>query len=438
MQLANQTFYLAIFIALVALMARFLAGRDHDHDRNQYREIYWPAGLSFLAASMLGYAIAPWGGKIILALANIFLIAGVANISLLFCLWNKSLTQSSKLFAIVLFVTASVVDICLHFFGAPQDRIHLLNIVLGIFCLWQISVLSQLHKKDNAYQIKLLLIVEVIQFGSRISRSLITFSDVDYFGGFYQEDGWAFLMRMVSILALVATCILITNYYLEKAMHEYRRSSRAIEDGMLKSLNALSMVRDNETGNHILRTKNYVRALAERLKASGVYEDQLSEKEIDYIVQAAPLHDIGKVGIPDTILKKPGSLTDEEWQIMKTHAGLGQEVLTAAKLKDTKHTHVLDAAIQIAGCHHEAWDGSGYPRGLKGEEIPLAARLMSLADTYDALVNERVYKKQWSHDEACAEIASLKGKRFDPLVVEAFMQEKENFLRISARYSDVP
>ena len=436
MQLANQTFYLAIFIVLVALMARFLASKDHD--RAQFNAIYWPAGLSFLAASMLGYATAPWGGKVVLSLANIFLVAGVANISLLFCLWNKSLTQASKLTAISLFSIALVTDIYLLIFGTPQDRIHLMNIVLGIFGLWQISVLSQIHKKDNAYQIKLLLIVEVIEFGTRVSRSLLTLGDLDYLGGFYQEDGWAFLMRMVSILALATICILITNYYLEKVLHEYRRSSWAIEDGMLNSLNALSMVRDNETGNHILRTKNYVRALAQRLKASGVYEDQLSKKAIDYIVKAAPLHDIGKVGIPDTILKKPGSLTDEEWQIMKTHAGLGRDVLTAAKLKDAKHTHVLDAAIQIAGCHHEAWDGSGYPQGLKGEEIPLAARLMSLADTYDALVNERVYKREWTHDEACAEIASLKGKRFDPLVVEAFMQEKENFLRISEMYSDAP
>lgn len=436
MQLANQTFYLAIFIILVGLMARFLASKEDD--RAHFRTMYWPAGLSCLAASMLGYATAPWGGKIVLAFANIFLVAGVANISLLFCYWNKSLTRASKLTAVFLFATASVMDIALQFFGTPQDRIHLMNVVLGVFCIWQISVLSQLHKKENAYQIKLLLVVEVIQFGARVGRSLLMFGEVEYIGGFYQEGGWAFVMRMVSILALATICILITNYYLEKVLHEYRRSSWAIEDGMLNSLNALSMVRDNETGNHILRTKNYVRSLAERLKASGVYEDQLSKKAIDYIVKAAPLHDIGKVGIPDTILKKPGSLSDDEWQIMKTHTGLGRDVLTAAKLKDAKHTHVLDAAIQIAGCHHEAWDGSGCPQGLKGEEIPLAARLMSLADTYDALVNERVYKREWSHDEACAEIASLKGKRFDPLVVEAFMQEKENFLRISEMYSDAP
>ena len=434
MQLANQTFYIAIFIVLVGLMARFLANRDDD--RAQFRVIYWPAGLSFLAASMLSFATAPWGGKVVLALANIFLVAGIANISLLFSYWNNSLRLASKFAASALVIGASIIYVYLLYFGVTQDRIHLMNIVLGFFSVWQIVALIQLLKKDNAYQIKLLLGVELFQLGARIIRSLIALGEVSHPGTLYQEGGLAFAMRIASILSIVTICILITNYYLEKLWHEYRRSSHAIEDGMLNSLNALSMVRDNETGNHILRTKNYVRALAERLKASGAYVDQLSKKNIEDMVKAAPLHDIGKVGIPDTILKKPGSLTEDEWQVMKTHAALGQDVLTAAKLKDAKHTNVLDAAIKIAGCHHENWDGSGYPNGLKGEEIPLAARLMSLADTYDALISERVYKKKWTHDEACAEILSLKGKRFDPLIVEAFVQEKDHFIEISQMYSD--
>ena len=434
MQLANQTFYFAIFIILVGLMGRFLANK-HD-DRAQFRVIYWPIGLSFLAASMLGYATAPWGGKIVLALANIFLIAGVANISLLFSVWNGALRQSSKLTAFAIFAFASIIYIYLHFFGLTQDRIHLMNIVLSIFCIWQIISLGQLLKKDNAYQIKLLLGVEFFQLCARIIRSLLSLNEMSHPGTLYQEDGLAFAMRIAAILSIVTICILITNYYMEKLWHEYRRSAHAIEDGMLHSLNALSMVRDNETGNHILRTKNYVRALAERLRSSGAYTEQLTLKAIEDIVKAAPLHDIGKVGIPDTILQKPGSLSDDEWQIMKTHANLGRDVLSAAKLKDAKHTHVLDAAIGIAGGHHENWDGSGYPSGLKGEEIPLAARLMSLADTYDALVNERVYKKKWTHEEACLEITRLKGIRFDPRIVEAFIQEKDHFLKISELYGD--
>ena len=435
MQLANQTFYFAIFMVLIGLMARFLANKDDD--RAQFRVIYWPAALSFLAASMLGFACAPWGGKLILALANIFLLASMANITLLFSFWNGTLNYSNKLAVGILFIAVCIVYIYLLNFGSTQDRIHLMNVSLSIFCIWQMVVLAHLLKKDNAYQIKLLIGVEFFQLFTRMVRSLLAFNESSIpIVTLYHESGLAFGLRIAAILSIVTICILITNYYMEKLWHEYRRSSYAIEDGMLNSLNALSMVRDNETGNHILRTKNYVRVLAERLKATGIYMDELSEKSIEDMVKAAPLHDIGKVGIPDTILQKPGSLSDDEWEIMKTHALLGQDVLAAAKLKDAKDTNILDFAIEIAGCHHENWDGSGYPRGLKGQEIPLAARLMSLADTYDALVSERVYKKEWSHDDACAEITRLKGKRFDPSIVEAFIQEKDHFLRISQIYSD--
>ena len=152
--------------------------------------------------------------------------------------------------------------------------------------------------------------------------------------------------------------------------------------------------------------------------------------------KAAPLHDIGKVGIPDGILKKEGGLTEEEWGIMKTHASLGQNVLSAAQMGDVQHAGVLDVAIEIAGSHHENWDGSGYPRGLKGFEIPLSARIMALADMYDALVSERVYKHKWTHEQAYEEIVGNKGKRFDPLVVEAFVHDSDYFNEIANRYSD--
>jgi HD-GYP domain-containing protein (c-di-GMP phosphodiesterase class II) len=168
----------------------------------------------------------------------------------------------------------------------------------------------------------------------------------------------------------------------------------------------------------------------------GAYVSELSENAIERMAKAAPLHDIGKVGIPDSILKKEGSLTPEEWAVMQTHAALGENVLNAAKLNDNQHAKVLDVAIQIAGSHHENWDGSGYPRGLKKEEIPLAARIMALADMYDALVSERVYKRKWTHEEACEEIIKNKGKRFDPAIVEAFIHEKPYFNEIANCYSD--
>ena len=208
------------------------------------------------------------------------------------------------------------------------------------------------------------------------------------------------------------------------------------ESKFLACLNALAMARDNETGNHILRTQHYVKTIALRLKEMGNYKIELSDEMIKLLFKAAPLHDIGKVGIPDSILHKPGRLNDEEWQVMKTHATIGQAILASAELETQGGSGVITVAIQIAGEHHEKWDGSGYPIGLKGKKISLPARIMALADVYDALVSERVYKSGWDHEDAVKEIVLKSGIHFDPLVVDAFIAEQSNFQDIAQKYRD--
>ena len=208
------------------------------------------------------------------------------------------------------------------------------------------------------------------------------------------------------------------------------------ESKFLACLNALAMARDSETGNHILRTQHYVKKIALRLKEMGCYKMELSDEMIKLLFKAAPLHDIGKVGIPDSILHKPGRLNDEEWQVMKTHATIGRAILASAELETQGGSGVITVAIQIAGDHHEKWDGSGYPSGLKGEEISLPARIMALADVYDALMSKRIYKAGWRHEDIVSEIVSQRGAHFDPLVVDAFMMEKAEFLSIHSKYKD--
>ncbi|MEI8401686.1 MAG: HD domain-containing phosphohydrolase [Alcaligenaceae bacterium] len=196
------------------------------------------------------------------------------------------------------------------------------------------------------------------------------------------------------------------------------------------------MARDNETGNHILRTQHYVKVLALRLRIMKQYVAELSDIDIELLFNAAPLHDLGKIGIPDAILLKPGSLTEEEWTVMKTHASIGEQVLSTARAEHELKNDVIEKAIMIAGGHHEQWNGRGYPRGLAGQQIPLPARIMSLADMYDALVSERPYKKGWTHDDAVSEILSKRDVQFDPVVVDAFLLEAENFKVIAKRYQD--
>jgi len=219
---------------------------------------------------------------------------------------------------------------------------------------------------------------------------------------------------------------------LEASIKEVRQT----ENQMLSSLNALSLARDNETGNHVIRTQHYVKAIATRLFEMGKYPDQINEDTIEYMFHAAPLHDLGKIGIPDAILQKPGKLTDDEWMVMKTHAIIGENVMSAANLQSTKTNQLISIAIAIAGGHHEHWDGTGYPRGLKEEAIPLAARIMAIADVYDALVSRRVYKERWTYEQAIQEILSLKGFQFDPAIVDAFQLEENHFKEIARIHCD--
>ncbi len=205
---------------------------------------------------------------------------------------------------------------------------------------------------------------------------------------------------------------------------------------MVSALTMLSMYRDNETGQHLTRTQLYVKALAQALARSGRYPDLLDEAHIEQIVKAAPMHDLGKVGIPDQILLKPGRHTPEETTVMQTHAAIGESILVVAAGGGDDSDTLLLVASRIAGSHHENWDGSGYPRGLKGLDIPLEARLMALVDVYDALTTPRVYKPAWAHEIASAEILKLKGVKFEPAIVDAFQSQGEAFQAIQEQLSD--
>jgi response regulator RpfG family c-di-GMP phosphodiesterase len=218
--------------------------------------------------------------------------------------------------------------------------------------------------------------------------------------------------------------------------HSARENDYHTELSLLTFLNSLAMARDNETRSHILRTQHYVKSLALRLKEMGHYKKELSDEMIELLFKAAALHDIGKVGIPNSILHKPGRLNDEEWRVMKTHASIGRAILTSAELETHGGSGVVTIAMQIAGDHHEKWDGSGYPSGLKGEQIALPARIMALADVFDASMSKRIYKAACNFDEVVSEIISQRGAHFDPLVVDAFIMERTGFLAIHSQHKD--
>ena len=223
---------------------------------------------------------------------------------------------------------------------------------------------------------------------------------------------------------------------LEVEVVQRMRDNLAIQEVTIRALARLAETRDNETGNHILRTQAYVRALAERVRAHPRFADQLDDDSIDQIARSAPLHDIGKVGIPDSVLLKPGKLTPEEWVVMKTHARLGADAIEKA-VADTHHPmKFLSFARQIALHHHERWNGSGYPDGLAGDAIPLAARLMAVADVFDAMISRRVYKQPIPFEVVRQQMAAERGAHFDPDLLDAFIEGFDGYCDIARRLAD--
>jgi HD-GYP domain-containing protein (c-di-GMP phosphodiesterase class II) len=223
--------------------------------------------------------------------------------------------------------------------------------------------------------------------------------------------------------------------HLEEMVIEKTRELNVTQDVTMLSMGALAETRDPETGAHIKRTQNYVRSLAETLRGHPRFRSVLTKQNIEMMYKSAPLHDIGKVGIPDHILLKPGKLSDDEWQVMRDHPHLGSNAIEAAE-KQLGSNSFLSYAKEIAACHHEKWDGSGYPLGLEGDSIPVSARLMALADVYDALISKRCYKPAFSHERAVEIIREGRGGHFDPDIVDAFIETQGSFHQIARQFRD--
>lgn len=192
----------------------------------------------------------------------------------------------------------------------------------------------------------------------------------------------------------------------------------------------LAESRDDDTGTHIERTSMLCKLMAQYLSLLPECKEIINDKYIDNIYKASPLHDIGKVGIPDSILLKPGKLTKEEFDIMKSHTTIGYKTLSEVQRK-YKNNGFIKMGMEIAKYHHEKWDGTGYPIGLSGNEIPISARIMAIVDVYDALRSKRVYKEAFSHEKACEIINEGRGKHFDPVLVDVFLEHNERFRDLS-------
>jgi len=292
----------------------------------------------------------------------------------------------------------------------------------SLFCGLQPNSLELIHEVDMAmYEAK-------ADGGNRVkvSKKYLDMAIGD--AGLEKDESAAEKLKLIQ-----------ANIYSKFSERKYKKLENKIDDSQYEAINllvALAASRDDETGEHLIRTQKYNFAIGTRLLQLGFYVDQLDNNLIEIICRAAPLHDIGKVAIPDSILRKPSHLTEVEWEIMRTHTSLGASILHSTKKNGKFQNEVIRIAADIAASHHEKWNGTGYPAGLSGEDIPLSARIMALSDMYDALVSARPYKKSWTHEQAAEEIIRNKNIAFDPLIVEAFVLEKDNFKEIKNKFRD--
>lgn len=218
-----------------------------------------------------------------------------------------------------------------------------------------------------------------------------------------------------------------------REIRRYSDNVLKMQDGLITLIADMVEDRDSDTGYHIQKTASYVRIIMDGLKSKGYYAEQMTPQFIEYVVKSAPLHDTGKIKISDAILNKPGRFTPEEYEIMKKHAVYGKEIIDKA-ISTVEGESYLREASNMAGYHHERWDGKGYPYGLKEEEIPLSARIMAVADVFDALASKRVYKPAFPLDEALRIIEEGKGTQFDPKCVEVFLEAASDIEAVLREY----
>jgi hypothetical protein len=449
MQYPNELFFLIVAITLWGLA---VGGKSLI----SLKEIIQPEGYWFLAlicsaSAFTCFASASFLYIGLLTPANTFLIAGYIYLASYFRSLSQPLSKQFKYLVLLAILLFGFAFQYLMQNGTFVQRVSLVVVLTDLALIWQLIELLRLHKLHIKLPVFVIVTIVAEIVLATIRLSMLFYFDPPSTIHLYQEPFLTALVRWIWFTFTVLSYVAVAGYkvqaisadsvktLLENNLLKLEQADKKAEKSelqLLASLNALAKARDNETGSHIIRTQNYVKALALRLRANGHYAETISDQFIDLLFKAAPLHDIGKIGIPDNILLKNGALTDQEWEIMKTHTLIGESVLSASDFDRESDQDVIAKAIKIAGGHHEKWDGTGYPRGLAGQAIPLVARIMALADMYDALVSERVYKKAWTSEQATKEIISKRGTHFDPLVVDAFIAEQDAFRLIADKYQD--
>jgi adenylate cyclase len=319
------------------------------------------------------------------------------------------------------FVHATLIDNILHDrLKVQPERYKNINFFFSVFL--SLFLVFLLYK--NSY-IKLFILFLLFGIVSHIVGFYFLYNDI------YISIGY-FLIPYGIHFFIINLLFIILHY---KERKKFYKDLTKAHSSAIDSMALVAETRDTETGAHIKRTKEYMVLLGEYLYDNDICKEKLTKNFRDLLYRATPLHDVGKVGIPDNILKKPGKLTQEEYTIMKSHSKIGKDIIENA-MKDNAENEFLKIAYNIAYYHHEKWDGNGYPCALKGEKIPLEARMMALCDVYDALISRRCYKLSFDYEDSEKIIIDGSGTHFDPTLIEAFIELKDKFKEIAERIKE--
>ena len=336
-------------------------------------------------------------------------------------LFDQFITSSGSLVPGV-FMHAALLESLLHGGGLYQaDYSRIAGLIISFIC--SLGIICLVFKRN--YLVAWLCFLAVCLLGFLFTIGAL-------YQGVYLSLGFL-LFPFVGLFSVISLFFAILHHI------ERRRFLEDLGAAHCATIDSMTMVaesRDVETGSHIVRTKEYVALLARTLAAKGYYLDQLTPHSIELMYRAAPLHDIGKVGVPDAILRKPGRLDEDELQIMKQHVEIGRAIIDNASNSYNRTNEFLTLAANICYSHHEKWDGSGYPQGLAGHDIPLEGRLMALSDVYDALVSSRCYKKALTFEQARDIIVAERGNHFEPLLIDVFLDVQDLFADIARCYED--
>ena len=471
---ANQILYAVFTLILSGILTSaipYLKSDKSGDNRRPSNAKYAVIALSFHIFSFLCFALSPSISPTLLTLGNTCFISGFIFLGLYIKLINNKKTRLLTWFSPAVILLIGCLFEYLRQTENFEVRVIFVVVLLATLFIWIIVELLHVRKNFKNYHLDFLLAICILELALTILRLFLVVSGISGSSNtIYSESTISSLVRVLALGATVLSYSSILGFWADWLKKENSEKTEenlrinellaerdSLNDALIRSIAEKSSIketadnfektvleafiilakeRDNNTGNHIIRTQHYVRALANKLLSQGKLEEQGLEGKCDAMFAAAPLHDIGKVGIPDAILLKQGKLTDAEWDVMKTHTLIGERILSAKSFASKNESLVLRVAKEIAGSHHENWDGTGYPRGLVGREIPQSARIMAVADVYDALVTDRPYKQAWSTHDALAYINELKAQKFDPEVVEALAEVMREFEIIQQQYKD--